>query len=100
MKSLLSISILSVVLSMCNQKAEKTPKAETVPATEQTIVRKADAPVLDGATDEEKAAAPTAEKPRLKGAMPDTARRQVIQHGAPDKARNDSVKASKTKGKF
>jgi hypothetical protein len=32
--------------------------------------------------------------------MPDTARRQIIEHGAPDKARNDSVKAAKTKGKF
>lgn len=84
---------------MCNPKAEPQPE-ETAPATEQTEVRQADTPVIDGATDSEQATKPTAEKPRLAGEMPDTARRQIIQHGAPDKARNDSIKASKTKGKF
>lgn len=31
---------------------------------------------------------------------PDNTENQVIEHGAPDQSRNDSVKAAKTKGKF
>lgn len=99
MKSLLLISLLSVLLSVCNNKAEKQPETEAAAQQEQTIVKEAETPVLDGAVDapEEK---PASEKPERTGEMPDTARRQIIEHGAPDKARNDSVKAAKTKGKF
>lgn len=31
---------------------------------------------------------------------PDSVRNQVIEHGAPDQSRNDSIKAAKTTGKF
>ena len=54
----------------------------------------------DGASENEAQAEPTANKPAMEGEMPDTTKNAVIEHGAPDKARNDSVKAAKTKGKF
>lgn len=104
MKSLLSISLLSVLLSMCNSKSaeesSETP-AEAAAPQQEMVQQKADAPNIDGAVDEHAPGpAPAAEKPARQGAMPDTSVKKIIEHGAPDKARNDSVKAAKTKGKF
>jgi hypothetical protein len=102
MKSLLSISILSVLLSMCDTKpAKESTETETPAATHETVKQKVDAPNVDGATDQHQPGpAPSTEKPARQGAMPDTSVRKIIEHGSPDKARNDSVKAAKTKGKF
>lgn len=102
MKSLLSISILSVLLSLCNSKSAKESSespADAVAPQQEMVQQKADAPSTDGATDVH-APASTAEKPARQGVMPDTSVRKVIEHGSPDKARNDSIKAAKTKGKF
>lgn len=104
MKSLLSISLLSVLLSVCNTKSAEesteTP-AETPAAQQEMVQQKADAASIDGATDEHAPGpSPAAEKPARQGAIPDTTVKKIIEHGAPDKARNDSVKAAKTKGKF
>jgi PBP1b-binding outer membrane lipoprotein LpoB len=92
MKSLLSISILSVMLSMCGGKKDGATEVKGGPddAT-QTTGQESVAPVTDETE--------TPQKPELTE-MPDTAKRQIIEHGAPDKSRNDSVKAAKTKGKF
>lgn len=102
MKSLLSISILSVLLSLCNTKpAKESAETETPAATHETVNQKVDAPSIDGANDQhEPGSAPSAEKPARQGAMPDTSVRKIIEHGSPDKARNDSIKAAKTKGKY
>ena len=92
MKSLLSISILSVMLSMCGGKKEgatevKGGPGDATPTIEQEV---------------DKSTTPAEETPQKPEVieMPDTAKRQIIEHGAPDKARNDSVKDAKTKGKF
>lgn len=103
MKSLLSISLLSIMLNMCGSKAPEQqpteePKAEIHSTTSETEA--ASHPVKDEAVDEPQQSTSSASKPAYKGEMPDTSRKQVIEHGSPDKARNDSIKASKTKGKF
>ncbi len=108
MKSLLSISLLSVLLSVCNGDKQKEQQPENTTASER--IDPANLPAenthteaeltTDGASDDETPAQPTAEKPGLEGEMPDTSKKVIIEHGAPDKARNDSVKAAKTKGKF
>lgn len=103
MKSLLSISLLSVMLNMCNQKApEQQPAEETKTeiGTSNSETEEASVPVTDEAVDEQPQSSTSPSKPAYKGEMPDTSRKQVTQHGSPDKARNDSIKASKTKGKF
>ncbi|TNF25447.1 MAG: hypothetical protein EP314_06735 [Bacteroidetes bacterium] len=110
MKSLLSISLLSVLLSVCNgsKQKEKQQDLENRTASEridpETLPEQNDhheaETTTDGASADEKVAEPTAQKPGLKGEMPDTSRKQIIEHGSPDKARNDSVKNAKTKGKF
>lgn len=104
MKSLLSISLLSVLLSFCNSKSTKESSespADAVAPQQEMVQQKADAPNIDGTTDEHQPGpAPSAEKPARQGAMPDTSVKKIIEHGAPDKARNDSIKAAKTKGKF
>lgn len=110
MKSLLSISLLSILLSVCNGNKSKEKKQdpsnstaseridpETLPEENEYSESEA---TVDGASANETAPEPTAQKPTLKGEMPDTSRKQVIEHSSPDKARNDSVKAAKTKGKF
>ena len=80
------------MLSMCGGKKDGATEAQggpgdATPPTEQKTV--------STVTDETE----TPQKPELTE-MPDTAKRQIIEHGAPDKARNDSVKDAKTKGKF
>lgn len=110
MKSLLSISLLSILLSVCNSKPDtsateesaETPVEAKIDASnapeENTIISDQD-PAIDQAVDEaEEKAAST--KPKYEGALPDTSVKKVIEHGSPDKARNDSIKAAKTKGKF
>lgn len=110
MKSLLSISLLSVLLSVCNSKSDKpaTDKPEEAPVStridetnvpEENEIISAEEPVLDEAVDEAEEKS-TSTKPKYEGEMPDTSEKKIIEHGAPDKARNDSVKAAKTKGKF
>ncbi|MGB1316963.1 MAG: hypothetical protein ACPG5W_02085, partial [Flavobacteriales bacterium] len=102
MKSLLSISLLSVLLSVCNSSADK--KAENI--EEEAVVETAridstklpaeneiiseDEPAVDGAVDEPENK-PASTKPKVEGALPDTSVKKVIEHGAPDKAYNDSV---------
>ena len=107
MKSLLSISLLSVLLSFCNTKEKKQEETNATaseridPATMPSDNEHMEAETtMDGAKTDETAPSPTAEKPAYNGEMPDTSKKQVIEHGSPDKARNDSVKAAKTKGKF
>lgn len=85
---------------MCNSKADKPVEESAVHEPQVTVVQEAEEPNIDGAATEEGGAQPTAEKPGLTGEMPDTSKKVIIEHGAPDKARNDSVKAAKTKGKF
>ena len=109
MKSLLSISLLSILLSVCNSKpdtsateetAETPMEAEiTAPTPEENTIISDEDPAIDQAVDEaeEKAAS---SKPKHEGKLPDPSDTKVIEHGAPDKARNDSIKAAKTKGKF
>lgn len=107
MKTLLLISLLSILLSVCNSKQkEQQPENTTaseridpVEMPEENAHSEAELTV-DGASDEETSPEPTAEKPALEGEMPDTSKKEIIEHGSPDKARNDSVKAAKTKGKF
>ena len=96
---------------MCNNSVDK--KAENVEGEEvvetaridsnklpaQNEVITADEPAVDGAVDEPENK-PATTKPKVEGALPDTSVKKVIEHGAPDKAYNDSVKAAKTKGKF
>ncbi len=101
MKSLLLIS-LSVLLSICNSKTDSTAteEAEGVPApTEENAIISAEEPTIDQAVDEAESK-PASTKPKYEGKMPDTTVKKIIEHGAPDKAHNDSVKAAKTKGKF
>jgi hypothetical protein len=108
MKTLLSISLLSIMLSVCNGNKQKEQQPENTTASERIDPIEIPAEnthseaelTTDGASDNETSAEPTAEKPALEGEMPDTSKKEVIEHGAPDKARNDSVKAAKTKGKF
>ncbi|MCB0755222.1 MAG: hypothetical protein H6602_04045 [Flavobacteriales bacterium] len=108
MKSLLSISLLSILLSVCNGNKQKEQQPENTAASEridpETMPEQNEysetETTMDGASADEKAAEPTAEKPGLQGEMPDTSKKQVIEHGSPDQARNDSVKAAKTKGKY
>ena len=110
MKSLLSISLLSVLLSVCNSKPD--PAATEVPTetpveakidasslSEENVIIEAKEPAIDAAVDEAESK-PESIKPKYEGELPDPANDKVIEHGAPDKARNDSVKAAKTKGKF
>ena len=109
MKSLLSISLLSVLLSVCNSKPETSSdesKEAPVPARidetklpEENAIIEAEEPAIDEAVDEAESKAAST-KPKLEGEMPDTSEKNVIEHGSPDKSRNDSVKAAKTKGKF
>lgn len=110
MKSLLSISLLSVLLSVCNSATEKQAESQTEePITETRIdstqlpeeneIISADGPAVDGAVDEPENK-PESTKPKVEGVLPDTSVKKVVEHGAPDKAYNDSVKAAKTKGKF
>ncbi|MCF8276952.1 MAG: hypothetical protein K9J17_09470 [Flavobacteriales bacterium] len=110
MKSLLSISLLSVLLSVCNSKADKQTETETEEAAVTTridsarlpsenVVMEAAEPAVDGAIDQPESK-PASTKPAYEGTMPDTSVKKIVEHGAPDKARNDSVKAAKTKGKF
>ena len=110
MKSLLLISTLSVLLSFCNSKTDTsaTDKTEELPVStkidatnlpEENAIISADEPVIDQAVDEVESK-PASIKPTYEGKMPDTTVKKIIEHGAPDKARNDSVKAAKTKGKF
>ncbi|MCF8459805.1 MAG: hypothetical protein K9G46_03710 [Flavobacteriales bacterium] len=109
MKSLLLIS-LSVLLSVCNSKTDSsaTEEAEGVPAptevnasnvTEENAIISTEEPVIDQAVDAAESK-PASTKPKYEGKMPDTTVKKIIEHGAPDKAHNDSVKAAKTKGKF
>jgi len=114
MKTLLSISLLTFLFCACNNGAEKQPEqrsqkeeqgavtnridSASLPADNRMI--EADEPAIDEAQTDEPTPEPTAEKPSLQGEMPDTSRKQIMEHGAPDKTRNDSVKAAKTKGKF
>lgn len=111
MKSLLSISLLSVLLSVCNSKpdttatgseADETPvpaKIDDSNIPEENAIIETEEPVIDEAVDEAESKAAST-KPEFEGEMPDTSHKQVIEHGSPDQARNDSVKAAKTKGKF
>lgn len=110
MKSLLLISTLSVLLSVCNSKPDTstTEETEELPVStkidasnipEENAIISAEEPAIDEAIDELESK-PTSTKPNYEGEMPDTSVRKIIEHGAPDKARNDSVKAAKTKGKF
>lgn len=110
MKSLLLISTLSVLLSVCNhrphpsatEEPQELPAAAKVDATdtpEENAVISAEEPVIDKAVDKAESK-PASTKPKTEGKMPDPSDTKVIEHGAPDKARNDSVKAAKTKGKF
>lgn len=110
MKSLLSISLLSILLGACGAQKPEEKKQDLSNSTASERIDPESLPeeneyseaetTIDGASENENAAEPTAEKPALKGEMPDTSAKKVIEHGAPDKARNDSVKAAKTKGKF
>lgn len=95
---------------MCNSSAEKQAEQETQEATTEARIDSAqlpaeneiiatDEPAVDGAVDEPENK-PASTKPKVEGALPDTSVKKVIEHGAPDKAYNDSVKVSKTKGKF
>ncbi len=110
MKSLLSISLLAILLSVCNSKPDttateepaETPVEAKVDASntpEENAIISADEPVIDQAVDEAESK-PASTKPKLEGDLPDASETKIIEHGAPDKARNDSVKAAKTKGKF
>ena len=110
MKSLLSISLLAVLLSFCNSKTDPTATEETqelpVPAKidasnlpEENAIIEAEEPAIDEAVDEAEAKAPST-KPKHEGELPNPSETKVIEHGAPDQARNDSIKAAKTKGKF
>ena len=49
MKSLLSISLISILLSVCNNKVDKQPEQTAPPVPEQTLVSEREAPVMDGA---------------------------------------------------
>jgi hypothetical protein len=109
MKSLLLIS-LSVLLSVCNSKTDSTAteEQEGLPAPtrvdelneqEENAIISAEEAVIDQAVDEAESK-PASTKPKYEGKMPDTTVKKIIEHGAPDKAYNDSVKAAKTKGKF
>ena len=102
---------MSVLLSVCNSAADKKveqPEEEVIEETaridsaklpaENEIIS-AEEPAVDGAVDKPENK-PASTKPKVEGAMPDTTVKKVIEHGAPDKAYNDSVKAAKTKGKF
>lgn len=110
MKSLLLISLLSVLLSVCNGNKQKEKEQDLNNSTASERIDPETLPehngyseaetTKDGASADEKAPEPTAEKPALQGEMPDTSSKQIIEHGSPDQARNDSVKAAKTKGKF
>lgn len=95
---------------MCNSSAEKQVELQTdEPSTvaridstellEENEIISADEPAVDGAVDEPENK-PESAKPKLDGVLPDTSVKKVVEHGAPDKAYNDSVKAAKTKGKF
>jgi len=95
MKSLLLISLMSVLLSMCGGTLTK----EVEPTATKDVIVEEETSETETATQEEPSSE-VIEKPAPTGEMPDTARRQIIEHGAPDKARNDSVKEAKTKGKF
>jgi len=107
MKSLLLISTLSVLLSVCNGKpdisaTEELPVSTKIDASnvpEENAIISAEQPAIDEAVDEAESK-PASTKPKLDGEIPDTSVKKIIEHGAPDKARNDSVKAAKTKGKF
>ncbi len=92
MKSLLSISLLSLLLNTCGTNAQKQDEAAITEETQTDTVSTAVEPQTPQPE--------SATKPAMTSEMPDTSRRQIIEHGAPDKARNDSVKAAKTKGKF
>jgi len=109
MKSLLLIS-LSVLLSVCNRRPDTSATEETeelpveakidaTKATEENAIISAEEPTIDQAVDEAESK-PASTKPKYEGKMPDPSDTKVIEHGAPDKAHNDSVKAAKTKGKF
>ena len=109
MKSLLLIS-LSVLLSLCNSKPDtsvteetaETPVEAKIDASntpEENAIISAEEPAIDQAVDEAESKAAST-KPTYEGKLPDPSETKVIEHGAPDKARNDSVKAAKTKGKF
>jgi hypothetical protein len=108
MKSLLSISLLSILLSFCNGNKQKEQQPENTTASEridpETLPEENEyteaETTMDGASANEESPEPTAEKPALEGEMPDTSKKEVIEHGSPDQARNDSIKAAKTKGKF
>jgi len=80
------------MLSMCGGKKDSATEEKGGPG-DATLTTEQKA---------ETSTTPAAETPQKPEAteMPDTAKRQIIEHGAPDKARNDSVKDAKTKGKF
>ncbi|MCF8464106.1 MAG: hypothetical protein K9G41_04655 [Flavobacteriales bacterium] len=110
MKSLLLISTLSVLLSVCNSKTDSTAtedqeeipveaKVDILNEQEENAIISAKEPAIDQAVDEAESK-PASTKPKYEGKMPDTTVKKIIEHGAPDKAYNDSVKAAKTKGKF
>ncbi len=108
MKSLLSISLLSILLSVCNGNKEKKQNLENTEASEridpaklpeENVIISEDEPAVDGTIDSAESK-PASTKPKYEDEMPDTSEKKVIEHGSPDKARNDSVKAAKTKGKF
>lgn len=96
---------------MCNSTADKkaekleeetvveTARIDSTKLPAENEILSADEPAVDGTVDtpENK---PASTKPKVEGALPDTTIKKVIEHGAPDKAYNDSVKAAKTKGKF
>jgi hypothetical protein len=110
MKSLLSISLISILLSVCNSKPDTSATEETAETPveakidasntpEENAIISAEEPVIDQAVDEAESKAAST-KPKYEGELPNPSETKVIEHGAPDKARNDSVKAVKTKGKF
>jgi hypothetical protein len=108
MKTLLSISLLSIMLSVCNGNKQKEQQPENTTASERIDPEampeenefSETETTMDGASLNEESPKPTAEKPALEGEMPDTSKKEIIEHGSPDKTRNDSVKDAKTKGKF
>jgi hypothetical protein len=110
MKSLLLISTLSVLLSVCNSKTDSTAmeeqeglpaptKVDELDKQEENAIISNEEPSIDQAVDAAESK-PASTKPKYEGKMPDTTVKKIIEHGAPDKAYNDSVKAAKTKGKF
>jgi hypothetical protein len=117
MRNLLFNSLLIILITACSNKAQSP---DVVPLAEptDTLVELRGAPVLPGDTPldvtndgpvepqvenenvnkasvEQKAAHGDGKKPEVPVKDP-----QVVEHGSPDKAKLDSLKAAKTKGKF